>query len=123
MLVVHRAGRFTIVEPWLLCLANCQIIKHFVGFALQLCDARSGRPVSPSPGDGRQTRRFPRRAFRGGRVRPRPGATADAQSVPAKFRERPDPPHALAPPSSADTAEISPAVLNDLFGRPECCRY
>ena len=116
-----------------------QILKHFVDFAslLRWCHARSGRPVSPSPGDHRPARRSRRRAFRRGRIRARQATAADPQSFPDTFtqspprgshrrgrvwaphtsgpldslRDRAETLNALEAPSSADNAEISPAVL------------
>src|ERR1700730_4781960 len=58
--------------------------EHFLEFAILLGwrHARSGRPFSPSAGDGRPTRRSRWRAFRRGRIRPREAPTADPQSCP-----------------------------------------
>jgi hypothetical protein len=98
---------------------------------------RSGRPSSASAGDGRPAGRSRRRAFRRGGIRHCEAPTADPQSVPKTVPQSPslrsrgcrpvcalhasgpvDPcrdrlqtVNIVAPSSSVDTAEVSPALL------------
>jgi hypothetical protein len=101
------------------------------------CGARSGRSSSAPAGNRRPARRSRRRPCRGGRIRARQAPAADPQSVANTvaqsasrrscgrrpvcglhapgpvdpFRDRLQTGHAVEPSSSADSAEISPAVL------------
>ena len=122
-----------------LCVANSKFLSILprVAKLVALCGARSGRPCSASAGDSRPARRSRRRPFRGGRIRARQAPTVDPQSLPkavaqspflrsrgrrpvfpvhapgpvGPFRGRLQTVNAVTPPSSADTAEVSPAFL------------
>ena len=80
------------------CAWRIPISSAFPGFRqlVTMGQARAGRPVSPSAGDGRPARRSRRCPGRGGRVRSRQAATADPQSL-VERRRRVNAAHAPEP--------------------------